>query len=717
MKYIGKCRDKQDVLHTITITTKVGTGSTNLTLCTSPFVEEMEGDDNTIYKPCKYSSATIRVLTQNASDYMFDIYQSRAQDVSVELKDENNKIEWLGYVTPNLYDMGYESAREELEIECIDALSTLQYFRYTPIDSKPKTNSFYDIIKHILHTKTPYVAFYFPSVYENIKLDQLKISEQNFFDEDGEGWTMKEVLEEICKYLNVTCVADGNEVWFVHYSSLGKVPYRRYRTMYKTYADQEVDSRYSIDEYSYSESGGTISLQPTYNRASVTSKINEYKNLLPDVFEEKYLSNANGNWNKVLGYVLNGASYTSTSGVAGRYKFLTNKYYKTYYYDKSSGAQVDKETCKTYPELQNYVGATLVQASFENYNPYNLDTAFVSNGDKTLTDYILIHQHDKGAGKKVFSTISSEIPETYIGKNTKIVIKGSIRCMDREKWCYIPTDYGNKKDDFDRMNLYLECQLKWGDYYYHNYKLIEYSNGYSFTFYRAGYWDKNEGTFRLYFNAPDTSHINNKEYSILDTSGDAGNEGTSSGFVISLPENATIQGSIPEFTIYSRGRVDSSYRLDCIWLKDFSIQLAIAKDTNVKDVDWETDTEYSNIINDEYIEEADGVECKINTWDNKAPTYSVVMLTNGSTTSYLDEVKSLASGETHRFEEHIIYDYVTQYSQPAIQLDLNIKERVKPYTVVSVPFLGSDKKFIVDSYTRDYWACNNSIKLVEKWNL
>jgi len=44
--------------------------------------------------------------------------------------------------------------------------------------------------------------------------------------------------------------------------------------------------------------------------------------------------------------------------------------------------------------------------------------------------------------------------------------------------------------------------------------------------------------------------------------------------------------------------VDSSYRLDAIWLKDFSIQLAIAKDTNVKDDEWETDTEYTNIIND-----------------------------------------------------------------------------------------------------------------------
>ena len=75
MKYIGQFRDKKDTLHTITITTKVGPGTANLVLSTSPFVEELEGDGNTIFKPCKYSSATIGVL---AKDYMFNIFQSKA---------------------------------------------------------------------------------------------------------------------------------------------------------------------------------------------------------------------------------------------------------------------------------------------------------------------------------------------------------------------------------------------------------------------------------------------------------------------------------------------------------------------------------------------------------------------------------------------------------------------------------------------------------------
>lgn len=78
MKYVGKFRDRDDALHTVTITTKVGSGTKNLVLCDQPFVEELEGDGNTIFKPCKYSSATIRILTQAADDYMFDVFQSTA---------------------------------------------------------------------------------------------------------------------------------------------------------------------------------------------------------------------------------------------------------------------------------------------------------------------------------------------------------------------------------------------------------------------------------------------------------------------------------------------------------------------------------------------------------------------------------------------------------------------------------------------------------------
>ena len=711
MKYVGKFRDKKDALHTVTITTKDGTGTKTIVLCTSPFVEELEGSDNSIFKPCKYSSATVRVLT---CDYMFDVFQSKAQGVSVVLTNEKGDVEWTGFVTPNLYDMGFESDKEELEIECQDALSSLQYFKYKVLEEKAKTQSFLDIIRNIFRNKTPYKAMYFPSFLENITLDKLKISEQNFMDD----WTMQDVLEEICRYLNVTCVASGDEVWFINYCSLNKVNYIRYKIPYSTYTVETVNSKYNVDADSYSESGGRISLLSSYNQISVISKINKYSDLLPDVFEEKYLTNANGNWNTIKSYVLSGSNYNAKSGVLGRYRFVTNPHYKTYYYNKDTGASVAMDTAKQYPDLQNYIGATLLQASFEEYNKINIDTVYCSKTDKSLTNYILIHQHDKEKGLKVFSTVISDIPETYIGKNTKMVIKGSAVFMDRDNWMYIPTSYGNKKDDFNRTKLYLECKLKWGDYYFHNYTEETTPTGGQYSNYsRRGWWSKEESTFRLVFYASDTGHINNKDFQVLNTSGDYNVSGIPSGYVISLPESATVQGSIPEFEIYTRGRVNSSYRLDAIWLKNFGIELAIGQDSNVKDDDWQTDTEYTNVINEEYIEEADDVECKINTWDNKAPTYSVVLYDDGKNQSYLDTVKNIISGETYRLEEHIIYDFVNQYKQPSIQLELNLKDKLSPITVVTVPILDSNKQYIVDSYSRDYYSCSNNIKLIEKWNL
>jgi hypothetical protein len=136
----------------------------------------------------------------------------------------------------------------------------------------------------------------------------------------------------------------------------------------------------------------------------------------------------------------------------------------------------------------------------------------------------------------VFSTVASEIPETFIGKNTKMVIKGSIKCMDRENWMYVPINYGNKEDNFSRKNLYLTCKLKWGEYYYSNYTVT--SHGVNIR--RTGIWVKDETDFRLYFNASDTSHINNKDFSVLDTSGDFTNSDLPSGYIIPLPESATI---------------------------------------------------------------------------------------------------------------------------------------------------------------------------------
>lgn len=105
MKYTGQFRDINENLYTVNITTNGDSSSTtNVVLGATPFTTEIETSDSHIYKPCKYSSATIRLISD---DYNFDLYSATAQQNKVELIDSSGKVRWTGYTTPNLYSQGY----------------------------------------------------------------------------------------------------------------------------------------------------------------------------------------------------------------------------------------------------------------------------------------------------------------------------------------------------------------------------------------------------------------------------------------------------------------------------------------------------------------------------------------------------------------------------------------------------------------------------------
>ena len=93
--------------YTIKIVTEQGTEEKTITLGDTPFIVEYEGDDENIYKPVRYSSATIKIISP---DYNFDIYSGKAQGTGVYfsyVSSLGKTVIWNGYATPNLYDMGY----------------------------------------------------------------------------------------------------------------------------------------------------------------------------------------------------------------------------------------------------------------------------------------------------------------------------------------------------------------------------------------------------------------------------------------------------------------------------------------------------------------------------------------------------------------------------------------------------------------------------------
>ncbi len=96
--YTGYFRDNNDdSLYTV----EIGKGSTTeITLSGTPFTTKMDNSDDIIYKPVKYTGATVEAITD---DILYDIYNTDSRSVPVILK-KGNQILFSGYNTPNAYD-------------------------------------------------------------------------------------------------------------------------------------------------------------------------------------------------------------------------------------------------------------------------------------------------------------------------------------------------------------------------------------------------------------------------------------------------------------------------------------------------------------------------------------------------------------------------------------------------------------------------------------
>ena len=689
MKYTAQFYDINEKLYTL----EIGSGEVqNITLSATPFITELETSDSHLYKPCKYSSATIGMITD---DYKFDLYSSTAQQNKVVLSSASG-IVWVGYVTPNLYSQGYENELEEIEVEAIDALSTLQYYKYTTIGGKKDIVSFTQIINHLLSKCNAYTSFF---ISDNTQIDsasnlclpsKMYISEQNFFDEDDEPMTMQEVLEEVCKYLNVTAVADGDKVYFLDYDAIKDGINTYYKFTIGSTASTKVTLQQSkeIEASDYVENGGQLSLDNVYNKVTVKDSLYSFDSIIPSIWDEKYLTNYGGSWSYV--------QEVNEDGKGGMhkcfFKYLKNSNYKCYYYNKATLAQVSAPSTINYATTQNYVGATICKAFFDKVTDFNKKYNNIN-----FTDYVLLHVHNTYDGKlrPLFELEVNDNNVSFIGGSTYLIIKGNFLFMDREGEMYIMQGYSNKNDDFNPDNLYIDCKLKYGSMYWNGSR-----------------WTSTDSTFKLYFdNQGQSDHCINRVFPVKNNiDWKMGIDGE--GYAIPMPNTNEVITGKPTFTLYHPHKVDNSYRCDAVFLSDFDIQ---AKVQNFqKEEEKDSDTEYSNIINEDFVNEMDSEDFAICTWDNKECNYSAVCYSADSTSfTYLDNVYNKATKQMYRLEEHLIYRLVTQYSTPSAILNLNLQNKFKVYATMTDNHL-PNKTFIVDSITTDYRLCKQEIRLIEK---
>lgn len=729
MLYRGEFRSLSNKLYTVEVVTNNDTTLTvPMELGPTPFSTSMDRSSDTMYTPIKATSATIQFV---GTGYQFSLYSASAKQNPVTLYDASSNVVWTGYTQPNAYSVPYDFLTETYTVECLDALGILQYYDYELIGESKDFVTFYQIINSIL-TKTGCITRWYFSKATSIPekqgnlLELLTISEANFFDEDDEPMKMDEVLQEICKYLNVTAVCCGSTVYFIDYDAIkaGDNRYYFYVIGSSNGTSTEFSDQKTLASSDYRMSGSKLTLDNTYSKVTVSDSLYSVDSILPSMFEDddlvnvQYQSEDDQRWTY---------EYSSTCHSNDHYFNIKSRFYNNdrfnHYYYTNTGAQTSGPI---------YNGITAESKLGVQFTKFNIgigdsETEAYSNLKYGQWDnYLMLPINDSTVhGKIRLSSKLSDAKPFFTSSNVKLLVKGNLILTDRGTFGSSHTGYfpdtGNLQGNYDGWDW-----LIFGG-----------GNSYAMT--------KSCLTLKMRLNLGNTSGIFNvpfydigkenewltedkKHHEIFYTSFDVQNSVVytdkidEEGYKLNLNIGPNIViAAKPTFDIYGMDAIAELINLiSCAFIKDFDIVAAMphegGKDEN------ETDTEYSYDIDEDYVSELGKIEFKICTWDNKQLNYSAVAYpTNGVNYAFLDTVYNSGTGETVRPEQQLCYRIVHQYSGkddegnyvgPSKKLEMTLTNELMPYTLVTEPVLGIE--MIVDSMDVNYITDSAEINLIEK---
>ena len=642
----------------------------------APFSIEI-ADDNFLYVPIRFSTATIRVV---GNDYLQSLYSTGYQQYRVNFK-QGDTIVWTGFITPELYTQDYTATLFDLEIQCVSAMNTLEYadYKQKSAGSKEFVSLWELLTRCVLESRGSYSAVYIPHVYAKSLADydananvlqSMTISEQNFFDEDDKPMNLKEVIEELCKFLNWTCVDYKGALYFVDVDHRGN--YYKYTPDFSSYTF-EAGNVLSVQDIHFSGSEHTLDILGGYNKVTVKDSNYPVGNLLP---EENYEDA------KALSSRLN----TNKDRKCYR-QFLYPKNWNMYLYDGNT--VIDNEDL----ELRAYDAHELVGGIQERYCNYKIVDGKPDISDYSFTNVIQARCLSTDGnlsmigGLELLTKVMDFKGASSMYESGAFAISGSYKTIADSN--LIPWD--NSRGTYMPLAA---CQLRIGNKYYGS------SNGLSpFTwstdsknFFRLPASEENNDT-RL-----DYVSIENQKTIYMPYKGISG---------VIIPVDTLLYGEL-EFTLYA-SKIHNAIAINGFLLKDFSFKYG--KSTEAEKTTDNTDRYYENVVNEGYINELDEIEFKISSYNNDGACYSKVMLGDNYLT---DNLYSSIEQKLVRPEEHLIRRIINQYGATKFKLTqiLVDDEAITPITTITDKFQ-PNKRFTITGGTIDFAMNQFNCKMIE----
>jgi len=579
----------------------------------------------------------------------------------------NSNIDYIGYLNSEIYSEPYDKSKYTISVTGADGFSLMDRFSFLQLDGSNYTGikSMWDILKIVLgKIGLPWneilvsLSTTFPgysAAADRTILHELYIDCSNFYDEDNEAMTLREVVESILAPYGATIEAESGNIYIKDIHTLaagGSITYKRFNASTYAYIADVVElNEKSISSVKYAGTGQRIERSGGVNKQVVSYSCYPIKVAVPE---------------SIIGL-------TEFQTVPDLYSIKNGYFYKTI---------TDNVV------LQEYSPATFEISYYNDENDANiyLRIPYLANNQK-VADLINQPFMTISGAKTVVSGYSSSgrIRRKYY-EGVAIKITGEILPKTKSN------PYDNSLTSMPLISVTLKFKLKIGDKYYLN---------------NMSGWQTTDTTFDI--------RTITESYSIKpDVFTEMGIYSNEFMAIIgNLSEDIVLSGNL-QLEIWSDYDIEYVYPVyngndalvDEVWLRNLKIEIVNLDGTEISDID----IEYVGLLDNRFQNEGETIVLNTGT-DSIYADRAKIMKYNG--VDYLSVREWTRAGQTFRVEELLLGSLSSNYRAGFVSLNgMKLRNNFKLRNVLNDTYIPG-KKMMVKSGTIDYRNNRIECDLVE----
>lgn len=262
-------------------------------------------------------SCTIRLLTTR---YLGQLFSSSALDSPVVVTIDGTPF-FCGYVEPQTYSQDYNDSWDAIEINCIDALSVLQYSRwadigrssvsYTAAKANAGTVTFLGAVSSLISYAMSGLSGLSGGTthiwYDCSKLTaqdadggslfaQLSLPELLFLgDTVDDAWKRSEVLEALLRFLNLHITQQGCDFYIFDWATVRSTDAIQWADLLTSGIMTTTRTVWNITAGIVDDDQAQISVLPVYNRLKLTCEVKSQEDLIESPLDTDLLSSPYAN--------------------------------------------------------------------------------------------------------------------------------------------------------------------------------------------------------------------------------------------------------------------------------------------------------------------------------------------------------------------------------------------------------------------------------------